>query len=490
MKNDFDPDGLRLPIKIDTATNGEYAPVPLGAAARDANAEAFADACALSRRLKISRRQFLVSFAGAAATLLAFNRAHARAGARGGFFEISIDAALDAESASAQVCGSEFIFDVQNHCVDPSASWRESTDGTRWHYILTNLFGQRQKCSPGLLDAYSAQQLLKDVYLDSDTQIGIVTALWGARGGNPTSIDYAKEVQAVVAGVGDSKRTLIHGGVMPNEPGALDFMDVQAREYKVSGWKLYPQWGPNGVGFFMDDEQYGIPFVEKVRASGIKVVCAHKGLPLPFLLYEYSDPTDIARVAARYPDITFVCYHSAFEPGIREGEYNPKAPVGVDRLIKAHQEHGFTRNQGNLYAELGGAWMFNMRDPEAAAHLIGKLMKYFGEERICWGTDSIWFGSPQDQIQAFRTFQITDEFQAKFGYSKMTTQARARIFGLNAASIYKLDVEAIRRAAREDRMGLLKAEYREAPNPSFMTYGPRTNAEYQRLVSESRGRPG
>ncbi len=374
MLDDFDPEGSRLPIKVDSTSNGEWEPVPLNKAAVFANREATENAAQFAKKLNLSRRQFLVSAAGAASTLLAFNRAHALAGARGGYYDVPATAALDNAAARSVIEGSEFIFDVQNHCVDPAAAWRDSVDGTRWYTILSTLFAQRQKDSPGLLDAYSAQQLLKEVYLDSDTMIGVVTALWGARGGNPTSIDYAREAQQIVATLAHGKRALIHGGVMPNEPGALDFMDVQANEYKVSAWKLYPQWGPNGGGFFMDDEAVGIPFMEKARASGIKVVCAHRGLPLPFLVYEYSDPSDIARVAARYPDITYICYHSGFEPGVREGPYNPTSAAGVDRLIKAHEAAGFTRNKGNLYAELGGVWMYNMRDPEAAAHLIGKLL--------------------------------------------------------------------------------------------------------------------
>mgnify|MGYP003495065794 CR=1 FL=1 len=32
MRFEHDPEGLRLPIKLDTATNGEYAPIPLSAA--------------------------------------------------------------------------------------------------------------------------------------------------------------------------------------------------------------------------------------------------------------------------------------------------------------------------------------------------------------------------------------------------------------------------------------------------------------------------
>ena len=73
-----------------------------------------------------------------------------------------------------------------------------------------------------------------------------------------------------------------------------------------------------------------------------------------------------------------------------------------------------------------------MRDPDGAAHALGKLIKYCGENNVLWGTDSIWYGSPQDQIQAFRTFQISPELRAQHGYAEMTPALRAKIFGLNA----------------------------------------------------------
>ena len=57
-----------------------------------------------------------------------------------------------------------------------------------------------------------------------------------------------------------------------------------------------------------------------------------------------------------------------------------------------------------------------MGNPDEAAHVLGKLLVAFGPERILWGTDSIWYGSPQDQIAAFRTFEITPAFQEQFGY--------------------------------------------------------------------------
>ena len=37
----------------------------------------------------------------------------------------------------------------------------------------------------------------------------------------------------------------------------------------------------------------------------------------------------------------------------------------------------------------------------------GDLIGAVGPDRLLWGTDSIWYGSPQSQIEAFRAFEIT-----------------------------------------------------------------------------------
>ena len=64
---------------------------------------------------------------------------------------------------------------------------------------------------------------------------------------------------------------------------------------------------------------------------------------------------------------------------------------------------------------------------------------------MLWGTDSIWYGSPQDQIQAFRTFQIAPQLRERFGYAEITPSLRAKIFGLNAARVYGLSPAEVRK---------------------------------------------
>jgi hypothetical protein len=122
-----------------------------------------------------------------------------------------------------------------------------------------------------------------------------------------------------------------------------------------------------------------------------------------------------------------------------------------------------------------------MRDPDSAAHALGKLLLHLGEENILWGTDSIWYGSPQDQIQAFRTFQISAELREQYGYPEITPAIRAKIFGLNALKIYPVAREVLDRHLRGDAVARARENYRNDPDPSFLTHGPRTRREFLNL---------
>ena len=113
-----------------------------------------------------------------------------------------------------------------------------------------------------------------------------------------------------------------------------------------------------------------------------------------------------------------------------------------------------------------------MGSPEQAAHVLGKLLVAVGEDNVLWGTDSIWYGSPQDQIQAFRAFEISEELQERFGYPALTPEVKAKVLGLNAARLYGVDpLEAPCRPSREER------EAQRASHPAAnRTYGPTTAA--------------
>ncbi len=68
-----------------------------------------------------------------------------------------------------------------------------------------------------------------------------------------------------------------------------------------------------------------------------------------------------------------------------------------------------------------------------------------------WGSDSIWYGSPQPLIDALRAFRIPDEDCERYGYAPLTPERKAKILGLNAARVYGIDVPRARaRAAGDD----------------------------------------
>ena len=183
-------------------------------------------------------------------------------------------------------------------------------------------------------------------------------------------------------------------------------------------------------------------------------------------------------------------YHSGYDPAVTEGAYAPNGQ-GVDRLIRACLDHGIGPT-GNVYAELGSTWRNVMTDPLEAQHVIGKLLKYLGPDRILWGTDSIWYGSPQDQITAFRALTISEQLQTQEGYPALTDEIKAKILGLNAAALYGIDPAATRCAIDEDDLASLKRQAAAegiAPR-TFRAYGPRTRRELFAFLRARDGRPG
>jgi hypothetical protein len=302
----------------------------------------------------------------------------------------------------------------------------------------------------------------------------------------PLTIEEAAATADLVEKLDGTHRLLLHGRVNPNQDGDLDAMDQLAEHWGVCAWKTYTQWGPDGKGFWLDDEDSGIPFLEKARQLGVKIVAVHKGLPFGQQSYEHSTCADIGRVARRYPDISFLVYHSGFVAGTAEGPYDPERSDGVDSLVTSLRDNGIAPNS-NVYAELGSTWRYLLRDPDSAAHTLGKLFLAVGEDNVLWGTDSIWYGSPQDQIQAFRSFQIAEPLRERHGYPRMTPELRAKVFGLNALKPYGQYISDLLPEFGLDRVATLRAEYRQQPDPHFRTYGPRTRREFFNLMRWQQG---
>ena len=477
-----DPDGLRLPIKLDSTSNGEYLPLPLEVVHQHANFLAHESAAANAKYLGLNRRGFLVTSCGAAATLLSMNAAYAAAGKTGSVYELDKTAGQDLVAARTALDGNEFIFDVQGHFVNPTGAWIKHLPPAARPLRMAKTEACGSNKSPANLDylkCIGQDEFIKDVFLDSDTDLMVLSFVPSTRQNEPLTIEEAAATAQIVERLEGSHRLYIHGRVNPNSPGDLESMDELAARHKIAAWKTYTQWGPDGKGFFLDDE-VGIKFIEKAIKLGVRNIAIHKGLPFGPRSYQHSTCEDIGRVAKRYPNVNFLIYHSGLVADKAEGPYDEKRTDGIDALVTSLINNGVAPGS-NVYPELGSTWRILMRDPDSAAHALGKLFKYCGPNNVLWGTDSIWYGSPQDQIQAFRTFQISPAFRDKFGYPMMTKELRAKVFGLNALKIYPVPADVLNKHLRGDKVAREREAYRERPDPTFITHGPKTRREFLNL---------
>lgn len=473
-----DPDGTRLPIKIDSTSNGEFCPIPMTEDEHKTNLLALEQVTANAKKLSLKRRRFIVSLSGAATTLLALNHAYAARGLTGGYFDLPSESQLDTAAAAEALGKREFIFDVQGHYVPPSVAADRKAQCVDEAMPVTREY----------MACLGADDFIKDVFLDSDTDMMVLSFVPSTPEAEPLTIEEAAATREIVAKMEDSRaRLMLHGRVNPNQAGDIDRMDELAEKYDVAAWKCYTQWGPEGKGFYLTDD-VGIEFIEKARKLGVKNIAIHKGIPFGQDSYEHSLCTDIGPIAKRYPDVNFLIYHSGWIPGQAEGPYDPNRNEGLDGLINSVKNAGLGK-QSNVYAELGSTWRGLMRDPDSAAHGLGKLITHLGEDNILWGTDSIWYGSPQDQVLAFRSFQISDELQQQHGYNAITDTVRAKIFGLNATKPYNISLDEVMQRAGSDAIAAAQLNYRDQPDPHYLTRGPKTRRDFLRLLQMNGGHP-
>ncbi len=367
--------------------------------------------------------------------------------------------------AQASLGKKEFIFDVQGHYVPPQVAAQKKRECAKFDYV-----------SRDYMRCLGADDFVKDVFLDADTDMMVLSFVPSARESEPLTIEEADATRRIVDELEGTQRLMIHGRVNPNQQGDIDDMDRLAEEFGVSAWKTYTQWGPDGEGFYMTDD-VGVRFVEKARALGVNNICIHKGIPFGRRSYEHSLCTDLGPIAKQFPDVNFLIYHSGWVPDQPEGPYDPDRNEGLDGLIRSVEEAGLGKDS-NVYAELGSTWRGLMRDTDSAAHGIGKLVKHLGENNVLWGTDSVWYGSPQDQIQAFRSFQIAEDVREQYGYPEITDSLRAKIFGLNALRPYEISLDEATMRASRDVVQRRRENYADRRDPHHLTFGPKTRREF------------
>jgi predicted TIM-barrel fold metal-dependent hydrolase len=486
------------PIAFVPASNGERTPPQ--PTERDRRAiTLFRELADLrARRLGVSRRDFLRSAAGAATALAVIDSVYGCSSGEGGsepmrdgglrdtggdrdaFFPMDDAAGMEDAAACEALAGDEWIFDVQVHHVDPNAPWRTE----RPRAFGAGAFPQGACGEAEPLDCYNAEHFIREVFVNSDTHVACLSGVPAEAATDPLPNTSRRETAAIVERLSGSPRLLIHASVFPEQGAAqIEAMDAAAAELRPAAWKFFPSQGP----WRFTDAATGIAACEKARETGVRILCAHRGLSGDSGGYDdLSSPRDMGAAAAMFPDLTFIAYHSGWEGFVTEGPYDPAEanPRGINRMVRAAIEHGVAKT-GNFYAELGSTWRALMTRPDQAAHALGKLLLHVGEDRILWGSDCIWYGSPQEQIVAFRTFQIPEPMRAMYGYPEITPAIRAKIFGLNAAQAYGVDPAARLCAIGDDDLATLRAEARAEGRlmPASRPLGPRSRREWLRFLA-------
>lgn len=481
-----------LPIKFGPCSNAEYDPVPLSPVLTETIRRAREDCERNARRVGMDRRRFLLSMCAAATTLIALNACTRESSKKpsGGRYRVTPEATVDPDVAREQLGGEEFVFDIQGHLLE-----YDLNPATRGESYFGQVFPQQDCGEEDPRACFSIEHFLELMFLRSDTTMLVLSALPIAPEGSPLSMEVMEETRRVSEALCRDDRVLLHAQALPNVgdlKANLAAMEDMVADHPIVGWKIftnYPDlYAHNGDAWRLDDAdpnlaRVGEAFIDKAIELDAPIICAHKGLSRGS---PYATPDDFGRAAKKHPGASFVAYHSGFEATTMEVPYSEATSgIGINRLIHSMKRNGIGPNE-NVYAELGSTWWYVMRSPDQAAHVLGKLLKYIGEDNVVWGTDCLFYGSPQDQIMAMRSFEITEEYQERFGYPKLTKEIKNKILGLNGARLYGVEpitdkCEFTRRELEQIRLSL--------PGKNE-TLGPRTVSEARAFVDHHEGWPG
>jgi predicted TIM-barrel fold metal-dependent hydrolase len=317
-----------------------------------------------------------------------------------------------------------------------------------------------------------------------------------------------------------SRRALAHAQIYPGvgnlaDPAFGDYTQWQIEFMQPDSWKGYNVAfaasafpGAEFTRWRLDDEVLAYPTYAVIAANknmlkthpGFFNICIHKGLSAsgtqpggPNNLPQWGNPDDLVKAATDWPQFNFIIYHSCIRPSfwvlqsLEDIENLPGAmppTVLIDsrghavpnirwstqfaQIAAGRYQAGAEptstspssdRRLPNVYAELGTT-MASMivTFPTVWAHLIGQLLYYMGSKNIVFGSDSMWYGGPNWQIDALWRFQIPEQLQERWNYPALTEHDKRNILGLNSARLYGLrggEMQAIGRPGSPYKQGNL-----------------------------------
>ena len=463
---------FRSPVPTQIVSNGEYNPAPQTDQQRQVEGLIKEMAEVEAKRHNIDRRQFLASSAGMATAFLAMNKVF------GPIFDVKEAEAGDMEMSAyrAAQLSSQFIFDDQTHFVRDDFNKEGLLGLTKW--AVGTKVNPKINDVPMTLARYKMENYLKEVFLDSDTKVSLLS---GAPFDDPAwwliSNDAIQNACRAVNKLAGSTRMLGHTVITPKYPNWMDEVDRGIEQLKPVSWKSYTigdPFGPSKYAWRLDDEKLMYPFYEKAIKSGINTICIHKGLmPRDYEkafagTWQNATVDDVGKAAKDNPGMNFVIYHSALRPWLADAPDREMAEFDKSGYIQwstdlARIPEKFGVN--NVYADIGSSFASTaVTNPRFCAAFIGQLVNVMGPERVVWGTDSVWYGSPQWQIEAMRRLEIPEDMMKSKGWKiplgGPNSEVKQKIFGLNSTHLYNLDLKLSQGPAfTADKLTAIKEEY-------------------------------
>ena len=471
--------GVVSPMPTQMVSNEEFIPRPQNSRQKELEHLITASSERNARKLGMDRRAFMSTSMGLATCFLAANQVYGKS------FDVDDAEAFEPAATEEKFPkGEYFVFDVQAHFTNGIAI------GFRNMEFVRNM-GFQLKESP---EAYSFHTFVKEMFFDSETDMVVISGVPGPaekhRGADGKILEGKERAGGIlpswlmaqakreINGLSGSTRALCQGNLAPNhywdkekdtidKARTLEQMQHEVKAYGIDSWKWYCHTDPSktGKGFQCDDDN-AMWFYDESKKLGIKLISVHKGYSYQSrTLGHLANPKDIEKAALQHPDFNFVIYHSAIKHGPHEPNW--KENDQYDATTGDFAWHNILmdikkRNpkMTNVYPEIGSFFgSLLVADPVMAMHGMGKNIQTYGVDHVIWGTDCLWYGSPQWIIDAFKRFQISDAMCEKFGYKKITKEDKAKIFGLNAAKLYKVDVKKKRNPLPPDSLDRLKTAY-------------------------------
>ena len=475
---------LHTPIPTQIVSSDEFYPDPQNEKQKEVESRLLAMADELGGKQGLDRRRFFQTAAGMAASFVAMNEVY------GPIFDVSKAEAATPAMAQERAASlkDQWIMDMHTHFLRDDTrnmnfvNMRTAVGKAGWNKSLSD---KEQTIVDLKYDNY-----LKEMFMDSDTKIALISSA-------PSDIEHdwfltneqMAEARKKVNDEAGSRRLFSHIIFTPGQPGWLEQLEAglalkpeSAKGYTIGDnthkhLSKYP-WR-------LDDEKVAYKGYELMVKAGIKNVCVHKGLFAPSIekqfphLRGFCDVADVGKAAKDWPQLNFVIYHSAYrhvggDPKVALAEFERTGRISwTSDLADIPAEYGVS----NVYGDVGQLFATTLiSQPRVCAALMGTLIKGLGADHVCWGSDAVWTGSPQWQIEGLRRLEIPEDMQKKHGFAPLgadpNSPVKQQIFGLNNAKLYNIQPKRAMLDFKNDRITAWKNEYeKEGPTPSNMRYG-------------------